>query len=284
MGLAPDAPAHYAAVSLADLELEAWVKDRLRRDEVHNVVQLLEKRYVIAYFESPPFQKLVARLRHACDRWDARGSMTKEPAAAVPPDPVSAEVLPVGNRFTYEPLWHSLGLPESSLEEYSRIPLTYLDLSVQSRNCLTKADYRTMRDLLEGTRPGLLRIHRLGRKCLEEIVAEVQRVINREPLVGPYSPYRLVDEWTLFAPGTPCPDSLPVGVLSPSPSLLERFDTLRIKHVRALLPLTLDAARERFGDEGLFEILDALPLVAQQVYRSVPAAPSPLLVAKAKFG
>ncbi|MFA7677495.1 MAG: DNA-directed RNA polymerase subunit alpha [Candidatus Omnitrophota bacterium] len=60
---------------------------------------------------------------------------------------------------------------ESALYEKLRIPVSELELSVRSNNCLREADIKTLAELVEKTEPEILAYRNFGKKSLNEVSA-----------------------------------------------------------------------------------------------------------------
>jgi len=60
---------------------------------------------------------------------------------------------------------------EVSLYEKLRIPVSELELSVRSGNCLRDANIKTLADLVEKTEPEILAYRNFGKKSLNEVSA-----------------------------------------------------------------------------------------------------------------
>jgi DNA-directed RNA polymerase subunit alpha len=67
--------------------------------------------------------------------------------------------------------YEELSPEESSLFEKLKIPVSELELSVRSSNCLRDADIKTLLDLVEKTEPEILSYRNFGKKSLNEVSA-----------------------------------------------------------------------------------------------------------------
>ena len=59
---------------------------------------------------------------------------------------------------------------EVSLYEKLRLPVSELELSVRSANCLREANVKTLADLVEKTEQDMLSYRNFGKKSLNEII------------------------------------------------------------------------------------------------------------------
>ncbi len=56
------------------------------------------------------------------------------------------------------------------------LPIEALDLSERPRNCLRRAQIKTVRELIERTPDDLLNITNFGQKSLEEVIAKLDEL------------------------------------------------------------------------------------------------------------
>ncbi|WP_254175173.1 DNA-directed RNA polymerase subunit alpha C-terminal domain-containing protein [Planktothrix pseudagardhii] len=61
------------------------------------------------------------------------------------------------------------------IDPTSQIPIEELQLSVRSYNCLKRAQINSVRDLLDYTQEGLLKIKHLGQQSTEEVIEALQK-------------------------------------------------------------------------------------------------------------
>jgi len=59
--------------------------------------------------------------------------------------------------------------PGNPFKMLLRKPMSDFDLSVRAENCLKLANIETLGDLASKTKPEMLRIRNLGRRCLNEL-------------------------------------------------------------------------------------------------------------------
>jgi hypothetical protein len=65
-------------------------------------------------------------------------------------------------------------VPLAEMAVTMQTPISDLDLSVRSFNCLKRAGKNTLRDIVEMTEDDLLQIRNLGRKSAEEIIGKIK--------------------------------------------------------------------------------------------------------------
>lgn len=65
-------------------------------------------------------------------------------------------------------------VPLAEMAVTMQTPISDLDLSVRSFNCLKQAGKNTLRDIVEMTEDDLLQIRNLGRKSAEEIIGKIK--------------------------------------------------------------------------------------------------------------
>lgn len=65
-------------------------------------------------------------------------------------------------------------VPLAEMAVTMQTPISDLDLSVRSFNCLKRAGKNTLRDIVEMTENDLLQIRNLGRKSAEEIIGKIK--------------------------------------------------------------------------------------------------------------